>query len=373
MDCGRYLQTDSCSLEKERFDFARVLVSTTSLDIISLVDKLLIDGILVEVKTAEEWGFSIGEDACLFEDDDDVVNDQPDSEDIHADPDVSKNVDTLIGKIVEELQSTELNEDLDLTMPVISKDKGAHVSDSSLGSHKGAAMPSACPMGKVGDNVDDVHIHMGAHTTRDVPLTTGLRRKRTDSCPPGVGRSSVSGPWSMEWLRDQVHGNAGIVSSSRKKGKKVYVSKVSKHREVASTSRRTKVGGMLRHNVHSLKKVARLASKDREAVLHVLKRRVGKRNVKGGVTRSVEVFSKSVSDGISSASSVNNDWKNWVVLRGNEEVEMEDVRGMGKAIGLNFKEENHNRFSVLSRVGKEKRKSIIQKGEVGERLLAEEV
>jgi len=130
---------------------------------------------------------------------------------------------------------------------------------------------------------------------------------------------------------------------------------------------------MLRHNVHSLKKVARLSSKDYEAVLHVLKRRVGKRHVKGGVTRSVEVISKSVSDGTSSASSVNNDWKNLVVLRGNEEVEVEDVRGMGKAIRLNFKGDSHNRFNVLSRVGKEKRKSKIQKGEVGERLSAEGV
>jgi len=129
---------------------------------------------------------------------------------------------------VEELQATELNEDLELTMPVKSKDKGAHVSDSPLDSHKGGAMPSAGPMGEVGDNVDDVPIQVGAHTIRDVPLTTGPRRKRTGSCPPGAGRSSVDGPWSMEWLQDQVHGNASIVSSSRKKGKQVSMSKVSK-------------------------------------------------------------------------------------------------------------------------------------------------
>ena len=97
------------------------------------------------------------------------------------------------------------------------------------------------------------------------------------------------------------------------------------------------------------------------AVLHVLKRRIGKRNVKKGVTRSVEVISKSVSDGASSSSSVNNDWKNWVVLHGNEDVKVEDVRGMGKAIGVNFKGDSHNKFSVLSKVGKEKRKSKIKK------------
>jgi len=50
LDCGRYLRIDSCSLEKERFDYARVLVATFSLGIVSLVDKLLIDGVLVEVR-----------------------------------------------------------------------------------------------------------------------------------------------------------------------------------------------------------------------------------------------------------------------------------------------------------------------------------
>jgi len=208
-----------------------------------------------------------------------------------------------------------------------------------------------------------------AHSNCNVPKPAVQRRKCTGSCPPGAGRSSVSGPWSMEWLRDQIHGTASIVSSSRKKGKQVYVSKNiknGKQRDVDTTSRCMKVGGLLCHNVHSLKKVVRLSTNDRAAVLHVLKRRVGKHNVKEGVTRSVEVISKSVSEGASSASSVNNDWKNLVVLRGNEEVEVEDVRGIGKAIGVNFKGDSHNRFSVLSRVWKEKRKSKIKKGEVGE-------
>lgn len=66
LDCGRYLRTDSCSLDKERFDYARVLVATSSLEIVSLVDKLLIDGVLVDVKIVEECGFNIGEVACLF-------------------------------------------------------------------------------------------------------------------------------------------------------------------------------------------------------------------------------------------------------------------------------------------------------------------
>jgi len=45
----------------------------------------------------------------------------------------------------------------------------------------------------------------------------------------------------------------------------VSVSKNGKQRDVDTTFRRTKVGGLLRHNVHSLKKVARLSTNDRAA------------------------------------------------------------------------------------------------------------
>jgi hypothetical protein len=390
LDCGRYLRTDSCSLEKERFDFARVLVSTTSLEIISLVDKLLIDGIMVEVKIVEEWGFSIGEDACIFDDDNDCNIETPLNEDIHVDPEVSNNVDILVGKIVDDIEATELKEDLEQIIPVSSKINEDNVSVSPLVLHKAATMPSMGPMVESGDNgdhradvssrcesptdpiqgdVDGMSIQLKAHSNCDVSKLVVQRRKRTGSCPPRAGRSSVSGPWSMEWLRDQIHSTSGIVSSSRKNGKHVSVSQKNKNgklRDADTMSRRTKVGGLLRHNVHSLKKVARLSTNDCAAVLHVLKRRVRKRNVKEGVTRSVEVISKSIFEGTSSASSVNNDWKNWVVLRGNEEVEVEDVRGLGKAIGVNFKGDSHNRFSVLSRMGKDKRKLKIHKGEVSE-------
>jgi len=90
-------------------------------------------------------------------------------------------------------------------------------------------------------------------------------------------------------------------------------------------------------------------------VLHDLKRRIRNRHVKDGVTRSVEIVSIAVSEGASS-SYVNNDWKNWVVFHGNEEVEVEDVWGMEKGIGVNFKRDSHNMFSVLSRGRNDKKK-----------------
>jgi hypothetical protein len=54
-----------------------------------------------------------------------------------------------------------------------------------------------------------------------------------------------------------------------------------------------------------------------------------------------------------------------VVLHGNEEVAVEDVWGIGKAIGVKFDGENHNMFSVLSRAGKGKSVSKNREEEEG--------
>lgn len=57
--------------DKERFDYARILLATSSLEVVNVVDKIMVDGVLLEVKIVEEWGFSLGEDACSLEDEND--------------------------------------------------------------------------------------------------------------------------------------------------------------------------------------------------------------------------------------------------------------------------------------------------------------
>ncbi|MCI48157.1 hypothetical protein A2U01_0069400, partial [Trifolium medium] len=41
--------------------------------------------------------------------------------------------------------------------------------------------------------------------------TTLGSRKRHLSCPPGRGPSVLSGSWSLEWLKDHTHCDAGII------------------------------------------------------------------------------------------------------------------------------------------------------------------
>jgi hypothetical protein len=60
------------------------------------------------------------------------------------------------------------------------------------------------------------------------------------------------------------------------------------------------------------------------------------------------------SEEASSSASVNNDWKHWIVMQGNDRFAVDDVWGIGKAIGVRFKRDNVNMFSVLSRASKGK-------------------
>jgi len=53
-DCGRFFSVDSCSLDKERLDYAHVFISTHSLEVINFVDKIIVDGFVVEIKIRKE-------------------------------------------------------------------------------------------------------------------------------------------------------------------------------------------------------------------------------------------------------------------------------------------------------------------------------
>jgi len=94
-DCGRYLRADTCSLNRERFDYARILISTSFLDVVNVTEQILVDGVTVEIKILEEWGFNTGEDVCLFEDDDKSVNSCPEGEVLHDELESNKNVAKL--------------------------------------------------------------------------------------------------------------------------------------------------------------------------------------------------------------------------------------------------------------------------------------
>jgi hypothetical protein len=106
-ECGRFIRADSCSAEKDRLDFARVLIATTDLAIVSRVEQVLVDGVQVEIKIVEEWGYAMGEDTCLFEEESGSETSQTGEDVGHADPEVCHNADLLVKKF------TDVEEDVE--------------------------------------------------------------------------------------------------------------------------------------------------------------------------------------------------------------------------------------------------------------------
>jgi hypothetical protein len=95
-ECGRFLRADSYTVEKDRLDFARVLIATSSLEVVKRVERLLVNDTVVEVQVIEEWGFDMGDDACLLVGDREAEASLCDAEDDRCDSDASKHADTLV-------------------------------------------------------------------------------------------------------------------------------------------------------------------------------------------------------------------------------------------------------------------------------------
>ncbi|CAG9768404.1 unnamed protein product [Ceutorhynchus assimilis] len=64
---GRFIRADECTIDKARLDFARILVSTSQLEILNTSSEVVIDGRKYIIKLVEEWGCHLGEDAFMTE------------------------------------------------------------------------------------------------------------------------------------------------------------------------------------------------------------------------------------------------------------------------------------------------------------------
>jgi hypothetical protein len=155
--------------------------------------------------------------------------------------------------------------------------------------------------------------------TKDSPtirITTGEDRSgigclsrgtRATSCPPTANRRVRPGSWSWEWLRDHNHEAAGVRPDTLCR----------------------KAVGVLRHPVHSLKKIARLPSKDRGDVLKAIRKCVRRRRGGDETNKSNSASSQAISEDSSMSRAVNNDWRNWVAVHGNDQMAVDDVWGIG--------------------------------------------
>ncbi|GAU38041.1 hypothetical protein TSUD_274430 [Trifolium subterraneum] len=339
-----------------------------------------------------EWGYALGEDTCLFEAESEseaslIVNEME-----HIDPDIRRDVDVMVGKLVDELaedDDPELQENhvehitVKQDKPRLAKEGTVEkeVQNDLLSSPSGNSVEVATSKHSIfqGDDRDVskngsilvpeaqgssfVCKHVdGSKTTVGVgrhegSYTKSFRSKRTNSCPPDANRSVLSGSWSLEWLNDFNQRDAGVIFTASKRLKKGGHSGARQQKEGKQDIKRTKAGGLLRHSIHSLKKVTRLPSKDRNEVLQVLTKNVHRRRGGKGNSQTGDLNIRLSSEESTSSASVNNDWKHWVVMQGDDKAAEDDVRGFGKALGVRFNGDSENKFSVLTRTGKGKQAS----------------
>ncbi|GAU23620.1 hypothetical protein TSUD_386090 [Trifolium subterraneum] len=216
--CGRSLRADNFSVHRDRLDFARVLIATPDLEIIKRVETVLVDGTLTEIMIVEEWGYALGEDTCLFEDESEAEASQTDNEVEHDDPEGRRDVDMLVKKLADGLGKED---DLQLR-----EKPDEHIIEEQV-----ANLSSKEGMGD--EDVQTTHVtdfsndSSGVCGDKDVrtvrregSIPIYPRSKRTKSCPPIENRPVLSGPWSLEWLHDLNQGDAGVIFSASKRRKK---------------------------------------------------------------------------------------------------------------------------------------------------------
>jgi hypothetical protein len=361
-DCGRFLRADNFTVEKDRLDFAHVLIATSSLDVVKRVERLLVDGVIVDVQVIEEWGYDLGDDACLLVDDRVSEASLHGDEEICCDPEASHQVDKLVedyanglglepGPVLTNVQKDSSN--LRPTeKPDLSDPEDHHI-----------LAPSAEGVDSDGDNLD--HVAESVPSRQEVEgkafvrsvgrkqegAAMGLGYNRARSCPPGASHSVMSGPWSLEWLQDQGHREVGVIFSAKKKGECPWMGR---HQATQKGSKKRKVDGLLSHSIHSLKRIARLPIQDRREVLHILQKNE-RRERKGGVARLTrKEGSRASNEASTSSASVNNDWKHWVALQGNAEKAADDILEVGKSLGVFVTGDKANMFSVLAKPAKGK-------------------
>ena len=358
MDCGHLLKIDDITLERDRFDYARILLSITSLEVINTEAQIMVDGVLFDLRVIEEWGYSLGEDACLLDEEqdlDEVSIEMPEvlGEDIGGD-----DVDVFVNHLSEKLKEDAVPKQRQYPSPVVlkpiatvrvnsspsvaSKLQGIEPSLlSPIFASKNASMEAQSQEGSHPPN-QDVSAEVGTKVSN---LFTVNRRvvKRTSSCPPTRARPQASCPWSLEWANRHKRSESEVNVKPSLKGSAKPISKG------PSRVLKKKGSGHLRHCAQNLKRITRLSDKDRQEVLRALQRTMKQRRT---VSKASKVKVMSNDSTSVSQSSINNDWKHWLVLHGDEKAVNQDVCDIAHIVGLMFQGDNNNMFYVLSGMGR---------------------
>jgi len=203
--CGRLLMVDDFTMDKLRFHYPRVLISTSSMEILITSANVLVDWERFAFKIIEEWGFALCDDACLGAEEESQVDDEVQPDGAHDDVATSGDVDVLLNQLSEEWQKEDFVVPTRNSVRLQSVEK---VSTPAVEKTTFSLVAHDCPLvtneiqGDVTATVHPVLTKPSAElaANRDVSkpclFSSGDKRpvKRTRSCPPGRVHSITDGP-----------------------------------------------------------------------------------------------------------------------------------------------------------------------------------
>lgn len=287
-DCGKFVKADECTLDRGRIDYARVLITTTSLEVLNFTTDVLVDGSMFPIKLVEEWGWNLGEDAFLTEENieqsslKDEGFDNFDGHDIEGDGgDVEAILDDLcndwkeheapdpIISYVKHNTNTEAVQELKITEVPIAQ-KTVHVTaPSSMQATSHAKSYSVSQIVNVGSLLAGSKNNPSCGATNKnkslKKITNTVTHEELKVAAVHLGNEPL-----------QVPAPHSLQAATKVQGHNLYVgsSKIGSSKKIILSSGATvkNKGGGFRYSSRNLKRVARMTAKDRDEILKILKK-----------------------------------------------------------------------------------------------------
>ena len=221
LNFGRFVRTDECTVDRGRIDYARILITTTSLEVLNMHQDVLIDGCKHSIKFLEEWGCNLGEDAFLTEN---VTDDKDEGPELFVDHGLDED-----------------NGEVDALIANLHRDWNEHEAQASIDkNHKEGT-------------VNTSHVHKVDAQLKTIQLMASLSAGASSKAlaPICVAHNTV--PHTLS------------TTSSHEEG----IKKVTSFEGI--TFKKKSAGGF-RNSSRNLKRVARMPAKDRREILKILER-----------------------------------------------------------------------------------------------------
>ena len=338
-------------MDHERINYARILVSTTSVEVLNKSVAILVDGKKYDIKLVEEWGCNLGEDAFLTEEVSEPCSHNADAASElnggHGLEDLDGDVDGLINEIQREWRDH--------------KAKAMSMShDSADGKPKGTAGPANLTSAAAGVNSTEQHFDgvKISSATSVLPEEQELFKQQLVH-DVAITTSAAVGDKVYEQHSEGIQNiNSTLVPQKetvmlQQQLEQDVLQKKAHSRKVHSKERNNKVIGGFRHTLRNIKRIARMPTNEKKEILRILKRQAKDRKARSlarsSKSRTVDVAVPTKVSSITSNSSVNKDWEHWVALQGGTEAATADTSGIGTLLGVNYKRDKNNRFNVLSK------------------------